>query len=340
MADVSIIVPVYNTADYLDECVKSLLDQTYKNIEIILVDDGSTDGISSGMCDNYGAADSRVIVIHKTNGGLMSAWIAGVEKATSKYLCFVDGDDWVEPEMVEKLYIKVANKDDIKDIVSSSYIIEKTGESKKMDSGLPAGIYEKEELLEIQKKLLGEEVRPIIMSRCMKLIDNRLIRDNIKYCNPDIRMAEDVNIILPAILDCDRVTILDNAYFYHYRLVSTSIVHKYNSGLLSNIELNYKTFLDIFKEKGIANGEYQMNREFVQMLFIEMKNELRGGWQGCIERVKGVFKREDIATRIHETPLEISSKANKLLYMCMKKPNMLNIAISYLVLRLYDMKTN
>ena len=76
---VSVIIPVYNTAKYLDECMKSVLGQTFSDIEIILVDDGSTDGISPKMCDDYGTSDDRVRVIHKVNGGLMSAWIEGTK---------------------------------------------------------------------------------------------------------------------------------------------------------------------------------------------------------------------------------------------------------------------
>jgi len=340
MADVSIIVPVYNTARYLDECVKGIVNQTYNNLEIILVDDGSTDGISSKMCDDYASKDSRIVVVHKANGGLMSAWMAGVEKSTAKYLCFVDGDDWVDLDMVEKLYKKVSNSDEIKDIVSSSYIIEKAGESKKMGHGAEPGVYEGALLSNLKGKLLGEEVRPVIMSRCMKLIDRRLILDNLKYCNTSIRMAEDVNITLPAILDCDRLTILEEGYFYHYRTVSESIAHKYNAGLMANIDLCYQTFMRIFEEKHVLNGKLQMDREYVRMLFLELKNELRGGWSGCTQRVQKVFKRIDIEERVYNTKIDVSSRANKLLYLCMKNPSSFNVAVTYFILNMYDKKTN
>ena len=100
-AKVSLIIPVYNTAKYLDECMKSVLEQTEKDIEILLVDDGSTDGVSPQMCDGYAESDSRVRVIHKENGGSISAWIRGTEEATSPYVCYLDSDDWVDTEMVE-----------------------------------------------------------------------------------------------------------------------------------------------------------------------------------------------------------------------------------------------
>ena len=93
----SVIVPVYNVETYLPRCVDSILQQSYENMEVILVDDGSQDG-SGKICDEYAARDSRVKVIHKENGGLSSARNAGLDTAAGEYLTFVDSDDWIEPD--------------------------------------------------------------------------------------------------------------------------------------------------------------------------------------------------------------------------------------------------
>ena len=98
---VSIIIPVYNREEYLDRCISSMINQTFSNIEIILINDGSTDG-SADICDSYAKKDSRIIVIHKPNGGVSSARNAGLEIMTGDYLCFCDSDDFFAPEMVEK----------------------------------------------------------------------------------------------------------------------------------------------------------------------------------------------------------------------------------------------
>lgn len=103
MEMVSIIVPVFNVIDYLDKCIVSLIEQTYSNIEIILVDDGSTDG-SGDLCDKYALKDNRIIVIHKKNGGQSSARNAGVHKSKGKYISFIDGDDYISPYFIEYLY--------------------------------------------------------------------------------------------------------------------------------------------------------------------------------------------------------------------------------------------
>ncbi len=98
---VSIIVPVYNTEKYLKKCFKSITEQTYSNLEIIIVDDGSTDD-SGRLCDEYAQFDDRVMVIHKENGGLSSARNEGLRNSTGEYLTFVDSDDYISKDFVEK----------------------------------------------------------------------------------------------------------------------------------------------------------------------------------------------------------------------------------------------
>ena len=101
-ATVSIIVPVYNIQDYLPACIESIISQTYKNFEAILVDDGSIDRCGE-ICEEYAEKDARIKVIHKKNGGLTSARNAGLAKASGKWIMHVDGDDWIEPDMLELL---------------------------------------------------------------------------------------------------------------------------------------------------------------------------------------------------------------------------------------------
>ena len=107
---ISIIIPVYNTKNYLEQCIDSVLEQTYKNIEIILVDDGSTDG-SSDICDKYSNDNSNIIVIHKKNEGLQAALIDGIKASAGEYIGFVDGDDWIDPEMFQFLHSEMADVD-------------------------------------------------------------------------------------------------------------------------------------------------------------------------------------------------------------------------------------
>ena len=107
---ISVVVPVYNVEEYLDQCVESLVGQTYKNLEVILVDDGSPDNCPA-MCDEWAERDNRIKVIHKENGGVSSARNAALDIASGDYIGFVDSDDWIEPDMYEIL-IKNAKKYD------------------------------------------------------------------------------------------------------------------------------------------------------------------------------------------------------------------------------------
>lgn len=99
---VSVIVPIYKVEDYLKRCIDSIVEQTYENLEIILVDDGSPDNCGA-ICDEYAKQDSRIKVIHKENGGLSSARNAGIRVATGEYISFIDSDDWVEKDFIQKL---------------------------------------------------------------------------------------------------------------------------------------------------------------------------------------------------------------------------------------------
>lgn len=100
---ISVVIPIYNVEAYLRECIVSICGQTYSNLEIILVDDGSPDGCGK-ICDEFAKKDSRIRVIHKANGGLSDARNAGIDVASGKYIAFVDSDDWIEKTMLENLY--------------------------------------------------------------------------------------------------------------------------------------------------------------------------------------------------------------------------------------------
>ena len=217
---VSVIVPVYNAQDTLKRCVDSILHQTYDLLEIILVDDGATDA-SGRMCDAYAEEDGRVMVLHKNNGGLMSAWMAGVDIAKGEYLCFVDSDDWVESEMVERMAGNRSEAFAHAEIICCNPIVDySSGKKQKITHGAAPGEYTGEKLQgSIFRKILGNQNRTITMSRCMKLTAAKLIRNNLKYCDTSIRMGEDVNIILEYENTSDDLTFkcIDGIVYPHTR---------------------------------------------------------------------------------------------------------------------------
>ena len=131
---ISVILPIYNTKLYLPKCIESLLNQTYKNIEVIGIDDGSTDG-SELILDKYAKEDSRIKVIHKENGGESSARNAGLRAMSGQYVGFMDCDDWIESDMYEKLLSHIINNQ--VDIVASSWYCDRANSSEKIQNRLP-----------------------------------------------------------------------------------------------------------------------------------------------------------------------------------------------------------
>ena len=120
---ISVIVPVYNIEDYIAQCIESILKQTYSNLEILLVNDGSTDCCPE-ICDRYAGLDSRIQVIHKSNGGLSSARNSGLNQACGEYIAFIDGDDFIHPEMLEDLYFALKDCDADMSVCNLQYVDE------------------------------------------------------------------------------------------------------------------------------------------------------------------------------------------------------------------------
>ena len=151
MPFLSVIVPIYCVEEYLEECIRSILRQSFRDFELILVDDGSPDGCPK-LCDQFAGQDSRVKVIHKENGGLVSARKAGVGISSGRYITFVDSDDWIEPDMYEAMY-RLWQKEK-PDILATDYYYD-TGEGGAPVHGTAdEGIYEGERLEALRKQMI------------------------------------------------------------------------------------------------------------------------------------------------------------------------------------------
>lgn len=187
MLKVSVIVPVYNAEKYLGECVDSILAQTLRDIEVILVDDGSTD-TSSSICDAYAEKDSRVQVIHKANGRAASARNAGLKIAQGEYIAFVDSDDWIAPEMYEKMLAAGA------DVCLCDYLrFQGEKEFPFTQSNIREGFYDKEQIRkEVYPHLVMDGIEyPITISNWALLIRRKIIAENQLSYREDIHVSED-----------------------------------------------------------------------------------------------------------------------------------------------------
>lgn len=220
---ISIIVAVYNVKEYLDKCVTSIVNQTYHNIEIILVDDGSTDG-SAVLCDNWKKRDSRIVVIHKKNGGLSDARNVGIEHARGKWIGFIDGDDYVNETMFRNLYDnRVYNGM----VVCGFYITKKNTIEECMppaitlDSQEAVRFYISNELMAFRNSTLtffGSYA-------CNKLYDISLFK-SIRY--PKGKKFEDIYIILDLIHESKKIKFISCCEYYYIQR-EASITHSFDT---------------------------------------------------------------------------------------------------------------
>jgi len=205
---ISIIVPVYNVEQYLDRCMESLLQQTYRKLEIILVDDGSTD-TSPEKCDAYAAKDSRVKVIHKPNGGLSDARNAGLKLATGGYIGYVDSDDWIELDMYARMYQACIKHN--AQLAVCRYFSEYKDRTVSGGNGSIVPL-SREELLKIY--IGGHEEYVIYNSVWSKLFRRDLVEGMVF---PKGRNSEDILYTTRAFCKTKRAVYLDQC-FYHYVL--------------------------------------------------------------------------------------------------------------------------
>lgn len=248
---VSVIVPIYNVKEYLVKCIESLCAQTYQNIEIILVDDGSTDGCSI-ICDEYAKRDHRIQVIHKVNGGIASARKAGVCEAKGAYIGFVDGDDWVEPEMYEDL-LGLAIEHHAQVVLSDMYREKFTGEQT-MWSGadFPEGVYDvKEQISLIATHLISginTSNNGINGGVHIKLFEKEMLKKLLPEIDDCMNgFGEDKAIVYSAILESDRIYITHKAY-YHGVDRKASATHSKNPLFFEQLQWFYLYLKEKFEK--------------------------------------------------------------------------------------------
>lgn len=273
---VSVIIPIFNVEKYLAMCVDSVLAQSYPNLEIILVDDGSPDCCPK-ICDKYDATDERIKVIHKQNGGLVSAWKAGFKLSTGKYIGFVDSDDWIDYDMYERL-MDVAAKADA-DIVACNFIREEASGSRmkgaKERQILQAGEYNQDRIKhEILVGLINNKMgRVMSPNRVTKLFKRQLLDNNICFCDNEISYGEDLVVTFSCVCDAKRIIIMNDFYPYHYRINQLSITNQYDSKRINQINRLQYQITRIAEVKGCEITE-QLANNYISLVLESMESEI------------------------------------------------------------------
>lgn len=247
---ISIVVPVYNVEKYLKRCIESLINQTYKNLEIILVNDGSTDN-GLKICEEYLKIDNRIKLINKENEGLGITRNCGIDNAKGKYIAFLDSDDYIEADFYEKLYMSAIENNS--DMVFASF--------KKVDkndniyairqSKLNKEVYTKDEIIpNILYNVIGavDEAKQLPISACVILYNKEIIdKYKIYFLSERKYISEDIIFNLEFILKTATVSIVPNAYYY-YCDNQNSLTRTYKKDRFEKIKIMYEYLIEFMKK--------------------------------------------------------------------------------------------
>ena len=257
MNKLSVVVIIYKVEKYLKQCIDSILNQTYKDYELILVDDGSPDGCPA-ICDEYADKDARINVIHQKNQGSVMARWNGFLAATGEYVSFIDGDDWIDPDMFERM-VDLVDKNDA-DIVVVGY--KEASEDGNVNRCCPiaSGLYAGDKLQTVfdsavyTGKFYEAGINPSLWN---KLIRRSLLLGDYIPADPSLKMGDDGAVSYPAISKAQSIYVDNEFHPYNYRIVSGSLSRAFDieffnraiklfSGLADNLKNNESMFNGIY----------------------------------------------------------------------------------------------
>jgi len=236
----SVIIPIYKVEDCLERCVDSILGQTFSDFEVILVDDGSPDGCPA-FCDLYAAKDSRVRVIHKKNGGLVSARNAGIKSAGGRYICYVDGDDWVKDTLLETLYRYISRGKE-PDIVVYNAMYQYNSRQENIPCYVKSGYYDKKRLeKEIYPYMIYDDTLPFFTGKVFPAAWNKIYKRELlseHYCRDErISLAEDNAFVFECLYYAESVYFCEEHLYYYNRCNEGSMISQYNSSYFEKSQL-------------------------------------------------------------------------------------------------------
>lgn len=261
---ISVIVPVFNTEKYVGRCLESIINQTYAKLEIIVVDDGSTDN-SYDVCKDYAKKDKRVTLIHQENKGVVAARRIGIEHASGEFIAFVDSDDYIEKNMYEEMKSEIGTAD-----LVSCTIIRHISEEKEND----AVVYRKDLFNkytscneDFYSKMLYDFDENILSrvspSMCNKLFIHSKVDKFYKNLGEEIFYGEDMLFSMCYILECSSIVFLDKP-LYHYCFRGDSCVHTLRENELCNVNRLYLTVKSVLPNNKIGNCLLKQLQKYTQ----------------------------------------------------------------------------
>ena len=294
---ISVIVPMYNVERYLRQCLNSIVNQTYKNLEILLIDDGSPDKCGE-ICDEYAQRDSRIRVTHKKNGGLSAAWNDGLEMATGDWIAFVDSDDWLDLDYFETL---LANHETANvDVVQSGgyYWEEQRGQFIRwafVDSFIAKSQSEKDDLkILAMLRASGKKTKGAIGCSWGKLFRRQFLKKHDLSFDTKIRAGLMMDVLFNWDVFEKASAILGVVYCgYHYRITQTSGTYKFDPNLVTAQEHIQKQFFQRISEKTASDKLY---KSFESRCLRDIVHIL----ERCYFHPNNIDSQKDIAKAIRE----------------------------------------
>lgn len=317
---ISIIVPIYKVReDFLRQCVGSIVSQTYNSLEIILVDDGSPDNCGF-ICDELAQKDSRIKVVHKENGGLSAARNTGVDNSTGRWIMFVDGDDWISPNMCESMY-NVAVRDNVQ-LVMCGMVKEYGSTSEPYTYYLKEKVYRGNDCKWLQEQLLNFNGN-IATAYCKLFLREFLINEGINH-DPDLRQgAEGIEFNLRVFEKISSVSFINRSY-YHYTYNEDSISAKHD-------EKNHKYVLKCFEKIKTLIDTSSNKKELMKwfnnrLLYVIITTAISGYFSPSNDepfkdkkrKFKEFLKNPNIQTAMKTNNLEGLSKQRKIVLWLIK----------------------
>lgn len=337
---VSIIVPIYNAEKYLVKCLDSVVNQTLKNVEIIFVDDGSTDR-SSEICKSYAEKDERIIYFKKENEGLAAARQDGIEMAHGEYVGFVDSDDWLELNMFERMY-EVATVENADVVFCNCY----EDEDKKNPYYLEPGVYDRER---IEKEILPRSLAGLkpggtnnVIRWCnwLRLYRLSLIRENNIAFGRGFRRSQDLQLTFETALYAEKYVSINDEYLYHNRTVCNA--DSLSRGYTKNYWKLIRPLIDKLYED-VANYEKEDLSGYMHLCAFffaasGIKNEYESktiSFSDKIKNLNDISKDEVIQAALLYIEKEKLSKYYRTIYSGLYKKNGLSVFFRYLIFIFY-----
>ena len=286
----TIVVPIFNCEKTINRCIDSILKQTFDNISIILIDDGSTDN-SGKICDQYSQSDKRVSVIHRENKGLVNARKLGAKEAKTDLITFVDGDDWIETDAIEKM-IAPYGIDSAIDLVVSGIVMDKKGNSVVRKGTVSAGYYLNDD---IEKDIVPNMMYNwkfgefgIMGSVCGKIYRRDLFSQIVDTIDERITYGEDDALVYTMIPKCKKIWIIDDC-IYHYCVESNTMATSFSFDSFLKLSILKEHFVKRFTDYGLWPKLMPEVNQIIWMFLHQALNEIFGlsiGYQFPFEHIR------------------------------------------------------